>query len=273
MHHVTPEVRRLMVKARKNGMKVKDIVRIFGVSRKTVWKWVRRAKHPGRESFKDLPKTPHKVKRKIDVYTENAIIILRDSFNWGTQRIKVSLESPAPYIKFLLEEVLGKVWRGRVLSRQSINEVLKKHNRNGSPYRKNRRDWNFFRADFPNDLWQMDIKGPFRIENQSYYALIVIDDHSRYIINCSLHRSIKTSDITSVLSECIKRCGKPSKILVDNDTRFKLKFKRWCKQYDIDVIYAPPFYPQAKGKVERCIRTFVEEYLRLQNVRFCCRYP
>ena len=34
---------------------------------------MRRAKHPGRESFKDLPKTPHKVKRKIDVYTENAI--------------------------------------------------------------------------------------------------------------------------------------------------------------------------------------------------------
>ena len=94
-----------------------------------------------------------------------------------------------------------------------------------------------------------DIKGPFRIENQSYYALIVIDDHSRYIINCSLHRSIKTSDITSVLSECIKRCGKPSKILVDNDTRFKLKFKRWCKQRDIEVIYIPPFYPQAKGKL------------------------
>jgi len=88
MHHVTPEVRSLMVKARKNGMKVKDIVRIFGVSRKTVWKWVRRAKHPGRESFKDLPKTPHNVKRKIDVYTENAIIILRDSFNWGDSENK-----------------------------------------------------------------------------------------------------------------------------------------------------------------------------------------
>ena len=54
----------------------------------------------------------------------------------GLREIKVSLESPAPYIKFLLEEVLGKVWRGRVLSRQSINEILKKHNRNGSPYRK-----------------------------------------------------------------------------------------------------------------------------------------
>lgn len=36
MHDVTPEVRRLIVRARRNGMKVKDIVRIFGVSRKTV---------------------------------------------------------------------------------------------------------------------------------------------------------------------------------------------------------------------------------------------
>ncbi|RLF32794.1 MAG: hypothetical protein DRM98_03285 [Thermoplasmata archaeon] len=62
MHYVAPEVRKLMVK---------DIIRIFEVSRKTVWKWARRAKYLGRESFKDLPKTLHKVKRKIDVYYPN----------------------------------------------------------------------------------------------------------------------------------------------------------------------------------------------------------
>ena len=59
---------------------------------------------------------------------------------------------------------------------------------------------------------------------------------------------------------------KPSKILVDNDSRFKVKFKRWCKQHDIEVIYTPLFYPQTKGKVERCIRTFVEGFLRLHRV-------
>ena len=43
---------------------------------------------------------------------------------------------------------------------------------------KNRRDWDFFRADSPNEsIGRWDIKGPFRIENQRYYALIVIDDH------------------------------------------------------------------------------------------------
>jgi len=56
MRHVTPEVRRLIVRARRSGMRVKDIVKIFGVSRKTVWKWMRRAKHPGRESFQGSTK-------------------------------------------------------------------------------------------------------------------------------------------------------------------------------------------------------------------------
>ena len=245
---------------------MKDIVKIFNVSRKTVWKWVKRAKHPGRESFENLPKNPHRIKRKVDVYIENAVILPRFFFNWGTHRIKLFLEKPPPYIRFLLENVLDIEWKDITLSRQTINEVLKKYGRNGSPYRKNRRDWKFFRAGSPNELWQMDIKGPFRIENQICYALIIIDDHSRYIINCSLHRSIKTEDVTCVLSECIKRYGKPSKILVDNDSRFKVKFKRWCKQHDIEVIYTPLSYPQAKGKVERCIRTFVEEFLRLQKV-------
>ena len=35
---------------------------------------------------------------------------------------------------------------------------------------------------------------------------------------------------------------------------------------DIEVIHSPPHYPQAKGKVERCIRNFNEEYIRLDKV-------
>ena len=87
---------------------------------------------------------------------ENAIIILRDSFNWGTQRIKLSLQSPPPYIKYLFEHVLGE-WNGIEISRQTINNVLKKHKRNGSPYKGGKRNWNYFRAKSPNDLWQMDV--------------------------------------------------------------------------------------------------------------------
>ena len=32
------------------------------------------------------------------------------------------------------------------------------------------------------------------------------------------------------------------------------------------MVHAPPFYPQCKGKIERCIRNFNEEYIRLDKV-------
>jgi len=32
------------------------------------------------------------------------------------------------------------------------------------------------------------------------------------------------------------------------------------------VVNSPPYYPQVKGKVERCIRNFNEEYIRSDKV-------
>jgi len=87
MSYVTPEMRRIMVIAKKAGKKTKEIAEFLEVSRKTVWKWNKRANHPGKESFRE------------------------------------SLQSPPPYIKYLLEHVFGE-WKNIEASRQSINNVL-----------------------------------------------------------------------------------------------------------------------------------------------------
>ena len=64
------------------------------------------------------------------------------------------------------------------------------------------------------------------IENQIHYDLITVDDYSRYNHKLfSLYRSIKNKGYC-FLSECIKQYGKPSKILVDNDTKFKVNFRK-----------------------------------------------
>ncbi len=152
MPNVALEIRELIVRAKKCGKKIKDIAEFFGVSRKTVWKWVKRVYHPEKESFRDRSRRPHNIRRRITPVIENAIIILRDSFNWGTQRIKISLKSPPPYIRYLLEHVLGMKWKDINISRQSINEILKKHRRNGSPYPKDKRNWKYFGAKVPNEL-------------------------------------------------------------------------------------------------------------------------
>lgn len=71
-------------------------------------------------------------------------MLLRDRFNWGTYRIKINLLSPPQYIRYFLETVLGYPWRSIDFSRQGINNVLKEHRRNGSPYKKTKNNWKFF---------------------------------------------------------------------------------------------------------------------------------
>jgi len=242
-----------------------EITEMFEVSRWTVWRWMKRAHHPGRESYRDKSRRPHIIHKKITLEVENAIIILRDSFSWGSQRIKVVLSSPPPYIRYFLETVLGTKWNPILLSRQSINNVLRKHRRNGFPPG-GKREWKYFRAEHPNDMWQIDIKGPFTIDGKRMLALIITDDHSRFRISCTLFTSIKTQDVLTDLSRCFSLYGIPKKVLVDRGSQFKTTFKKWCKKKGIEVTYTPKRYPQAKGKVERDIRNFAEEFLVLGNV-------
>jgi transposase len=67
-----------MVKVIRQGMAKKDAAKAFGVSRQTVWRWCERARHRGRESFRDLPREPKngKITRKV----EASIVSLRTAF-------------------------------------------------------------------------------------------------------------------------------------------------------------------------------------------------
>lgn len=265
---VTPEIRKLMIKARRNGKQVRDIAEMFDVSRKTVWKWYKRVSKKGWPNYRDRSKRPHTIHKKITPLAEEAILLLRDSFNWGTQRIEICLQSPPPYIQYLLETVLGKPWKPVMLSRQSINNIFKKHRRNGSPYQKNKKDWKFFRAQGPNDMWQIDIKGPFLLDGERVKALVILDDYSRFLLSARLFKSVTTDVVTQELNRCMQVYSKPNSILSDNGSQFREQFTEWCTEpkRGIEVVHAPPFYPQCKGKVERCIRTFNEEYIRLDKV-------
>jgi len=268
MGSLTPEISERIVKAYKKGYHVKDIADMFDVHRWTVWKWVKRTRHPGRKNLRDHSKKPHIRHRKITPMIEDAILLLRDHFNWGTYRIKINLLSPPQYIRYFLETALGYSWRPIDLSRQGINNVLKKHRRNGSPYKKTKKGWKFFRAEYPNDMWQIDIKGPFLLNGERFKALVILDDYSRYLLSAGLFKSVTTDVVTQELNRCIQVYSKPNSILSDNGSQFREQFTEWCSESKrgIAVVHAPPFYPQCKGKVERCIRTFNEEYIRLDKV-------
>src|SRR3989337_1143267 len=66
------------------------------------------------------------------------------------------------------------------LSVRTINRII---NRNGliKPEDRQQRAYRRFERDNPNDLWQMDFKGEFKMNcGICCYPLSIIDDHSRF---------------------------------------------------------------------------------------------
>lgn len=247
----SPDVRAFFRKLRKDGKKVSEIAKFFGTSRKTVYRWIGRGNHIGREYYKDKPRKPRESKITLEV--ELSIVALRNTFGWGTARIQQGLQSLPAYIK----ESIPFVVQGIKLSRQAVNNILKKHGING--YQRKHNSWKFFRASKPDELWQIDLKGPYTVHGRRYWFVVCIDDHSRYLLMAEQFEHYpRTKEITALL----ERLGrKPDAILSDHGSQFQEQWKRWCKQKGIEAMFAHPYYPQDKGKVERAIRNLNQEFV------------
>jgi transposase-like protein len=249
----TPDQRRSIVDAVKREISVNIVADVFNISRTTVWRWRKRAFHPGRESFKDRPRAGRH--KKITPEVELSILALRTTFDWGTARIQQALIS----LPYFMKQVLDGCVQGLLLSRTAINDVLREHGING--YKRKHESWEFFRAKGPDELWQLDIKGPFSVIGRKHWFLVCIDDYSRYLLLCEQFDHESTTDEITDLLKRLPR--KPRNVLTDSGSQFKLRWKKWCKLNGIKPMFAHPYYPQDKGKVERAIRNLAEEFVNL----------
>lgn len=241
------EQRSLIADAIRRNIKISRIAEVFGVSQTTVKRWSKRKR------FTD--KTRKAKRSKVTIEVELAILAMRTTFNWGTARIQQGLFCLPDYAKLALQNHVENVR----LSRTCINDVLKRHKLNG--YKQSTKTWKFFRAKKPNELWQLDIKGHFTVQGKKYYMVVCIDDYSRYLLLAEqFEHAPSTKEITSLLG---KLSDKPASILTDNAKIFARQWKLWCMYNEIKALFAHPYYPQDKGKVERTIRNIVEEFIDL----------
>ena len=248
-----PSHRKLIVESIKRGNNINVVAKVFGVCRQTASKWFHGKEHRGNSRFLDKPRKPKESKITLEV--ELAILAMRTLFEWGTGRIQQGLMNLPQFAKEALQNTVENV----KLSRTAINNVLKKHKLNG--YKRKEKKWKFFRAEIPNELWRIDIKGPCRLQGKNYYFLVCIDDYSRYMLLAEqFDRALNTNDVI----RAVERLGiKPKNILSDNGPQFKQQWGMWCKRNGIKPLFAHPYYPQDKGKVERSIRTIAEEFINL----------
>lgn len=247
---LSPDIRGAFGKLVKKGLTVTRLAELFDTSRQTVHRWLNRAKHVGREYFKDKHRKPKHAKVTEEV--ELSILKLRTTFKWGTARIQQGLYNLPAFIR----DSVGCV-QGVELSRETINNVLARNNQNG--YMHEFKRWRFFRAKCPDALWQIDFKGPFSVQGKKYWFLVCIDDYSRFIVYAEqFDHELTTAETTAVLE---KQKRLPKAILSDHGSQFKEQWKNWCKDHGVEAHFAHPSYPQDKGKVERCIQNLNREFV------------
>jgi transposase InsO family protein len=245
-----PGVRGLFGKLVKKGLTITRIAELLDTTRQTVHRWLRRARHVGREYYSDKPRALRR--RKITEKVELSILTLRNTFRWGTARIQQGLLKLPGFMR----EATGCI-QGIRLSRESINVVLTRHGLNGYPH--NYKRWRFFRASEPDELWQIDFRGPIRVQGGRIWFLVVIDDYSRYLVAArQFDHDPTTDEVTSVLGGLRRR---PRAVLSDHGPQFREGWRRWCVENGVEPLYAHPSYPQDKGKVERCIQNLNREFV------------
>lgn len=227
------------------------LCRRYGVSRKTGYKWLRRAEND--EPMEDRRRTPRASPGKTPPEVEQLILDARDACPcWGGVKIK---------------HVLERQGRGGIPSARTCTNILKRNGRISPEESKKHTPCQRFERDECNELWQTDFKGDFLLlDGSRCYPLDILDDHSRF---CLLAQPKKRPvGVKESFEIVFKEYGLPKAILSDNGGQFAgfkdgfTRFERYLMDLDIEPIHGRVMHPQTQGKIERFHRTMKGELLR-----------
>ncbi len=244
---------RMIIEPERSGKSISDVCIAFGVSRATWYKWKRRYDTYGIDGLKNQSRKPYNIKNlKVTEELEKLVLELRLNNRFGPMRIRFRLKR-----KY-----------GVSLGTKTIYNLLKRHNLNVLSV-KLKRKYKRFEMKHPNELVQMDTKGPFYLKasRTKHYFIHVIDDCSRKVVSKWCNR--RTSEAAlSVLKEWVKLHGKPNKVMHDGGTEFtSTDFKNFLILNGIKDKQIPKGYPQEQGKVEAYNKIVISEFLQIEELK------
>jgi transposase InsO family protein len=244
---------RMIIEPERSGKSISDVCIAFGISRETWYKWKRRYDAYGVDGLKNQSRKPHNIKNvKVTEELEKLVLELRLNNRFGPMRIRFRLKR-----KY-----------GVSLGTKTIYNLLKRHKLNVLAV-KLKRKYKRFEMKHPNELVQMDTKGPFYLKasRTKHYFIHVIDDCSRKVVSKWCNR--RTSEAAlSVLKEWVKLHGKPNKVMHDGGTEFtSTDFKNFLILNGIKDKQIPKGYPQEQGKVEAYNKIVIAEFLQIEELK------
>src|SRR6266571_51888 len=192
-------------------LSVTELCDLYGVSRKTAYKWIDRYLRQGPAGLEERSRRPQGSPNQTPEEIVAAILEARRRHpSWGGKK--------------LLALVHKRHRNWDLPHRSTVCDILKRHGM--VPKQRSRRRIGHPGKPTssilaPNDLWSADYKGQFKTGDGRYcYPLTVADGFSRYLLGCQGLSSTAVAEAKPVFTRLFKEYGLPKRIRTDNGVPF-----------------------------------------------------
>lgn len=253
----TPKMRQLLIdRVQRQGWTYAATAAAAGVSRRTVAKWISRARQ-GDVRLEDRSSRPHRQPRALDVARTAAIVAYRQQ---RATAWEISARVGVP--RSTVTQVLRRAGLNRV-SRLDPTPAVQRY------------EW-----PHAGDLLHLDIKPLARIVGIGHrihgdlskkrrgvgyeYAHVAIDDATR-LAYVEVRRSARRRACAAFLRNALvwfrRRGVTVRRVLTDNGAGYKSRrFAGVCRTWQLRHRFTRPYTPRTNGKAERFIQTLLREW-------------
>jgi transposase InsO family protein len=240
-----------------DGRTMSEVAVDWGVSRRTMHRWLKRYEGDGLEGLVNRTQRPAHCPHQMPPEVEVMVLEMRRAHAyWGARRIAIEL------IRKGVEPAPSESSVYRCLVRAAVIDPMTR--------RRRRETWKRWERAAPMELWQFDVVHGFLLsDGTSAKALTGVDDHSRFCISARLMARERTQAVCDGFSSALRTYGLPAQVLTDNGKVFtgrfaqppvEVLFDRICRENGIDHILTQPRSPTTTGKIERFHRTLRIEF-------------
>lgn len=226
----------------------RQICETTGLSERTIRRYLAQYREKGLEGLKPKGKsrqTPEAIPPQL---LEQAILLRRE----------VPTRSVAQIIQILEWEGLAQPGQ---LKRSTLQEKLTQKgysSRHMRMYSDTGVASRRFEHKCRNQLWQSDIKyGPYlpigsNGEKKQVYLVAFLDDATRFVLHAGFYPTLDQRIVEQGFRESIQAYGVPEAVYFDNGKQYRTQWmRRTCSELGIRLLYARPYSPESKGKIER----------------------
>jgi len=228
----------------------------YGVSRKTIYKWIDRYHQKGIAGLVELSREPDYHPNATPIEKVELILALKkQKMKWGPRKIMAKLRNNYPDVKWPADSTGNNILKkhGLVLPR--------KYRRRMPPYTAP-----FVSCGQSNAVWSADYKGHFKMgDKRKCYPLTISDNYSRCLLGCWGLTRPNLEQAKPCFELVFIRDGLPSAIRTDNGQPFASRsvgglsrLSVWFIKLGIIPERIEPGCPEQNGRHERMHRTLKE---------------